>query len=459
MRFFWARAAAHPIVVKMQATGESEGAVSIARHIVMIRVVGVLGLLGFTLAVPISSAGAEQSALHAPKGQPSAIGKLHLTLEDPVGMYNDDFGDAVAQSGTNLIVGAAGYTATNNLSPGAAYIYTKGSGGWPTKPSVTLASPCGLCDFGNSVAISGNTAIVGAYAEGGDMYIGEAYVYVKGSSGWPTKATVSLVNPNPYFYDYFGYSVALSGDTAVVGAFSATGIGSAYIYAKTTSGWPSTPTAMLADPGASSADQFAYSVSVSGGTAIIGAPGTTDTQQYAGKAYIYVRGASGWPDVPTKTLLDPDDVKYDQFGFSVAVSGKMAIVDAFGVKNQAGAVYVYQDGLSGWETKPTTTLADPEAKSYDHFGDPLALSGTVAVIGRTGTDSSNGKAYVIDEGRSGWPTKPTVTLADPKGMLSDAFGYAVAASGNDAIVGAYGTYAGTNNNAGAVYVFKAASKK
>jgi hypothetical protein len=151
-------------------------------------------------------------------------------------------------------------------------------------------------------------------------------------------------------------------------------------------------------------------------------------------------------------------MKYDQFGFSVAISNTAAFVGAYGPNNQAGTVYVYQQGPSGWRSKPATTLSDPDATSGDHFGDPLALSGTVAVIGRTGTDSSDGKAYIVDEGPLGWPSTPTVALADPEGMSPDAFGYAVAASGNEAIVGASGTYAGTNNNAGAVYICKASSR-
>jgi hypothetical protein len=412
------------------------------RHVGIVRVVGLVGLLGLTVAVPRSSASAELLTTYAPKGEPLTIGKLSATLDDPLGTLDDLFGDAVAQSGMNLIVGARG-TSNDDGNDGAAYIYTKGSAGWPKKPTVSLASPggCGGCDFGNSVAISGNTAIVGAI--GYDTYTGKAYIYVKGPSGWPSKPTVTLVNPNPSPQELFGSSVAVSADTAIVGA---SGSGSAYLYTKEASGWPSKPTAALTVANGPS-DEFGYSVSIYGDTAIVGAPETTVTNAYAGKAYLYVRGATGWPTGPTKTLLDPDGSKFDQFGFSVAISTKTVFVGAIGPNKNAGAVYIYSGGSSGWSSKPTTTLPDPGATSYDQFGYTLALSGKVAVIGETGEN----EAYVFDEGSSGWRKTPTVTLTDPGMSSNDDFGNEVAASANDAVVGA----AEGDNYDGVAYIFVA----
>ncbi len=147
---------------------------------------------------------------------------------------------------------------------------------------------------------------------------------------------------------------------------------------------PSTPTpnsallATLHDPAATVGDYFGVSVAVSGTTAVIGAHGT---KSHAGTAYIYVKGASGWPTTPTRTLQDPAATADDYFGVSVAVSGTTAIIGAEGTKSNQGAAYIYVKGASGWPTKPTTTLSDPAATSGDYFGAPVVVSGKTAIIG------------------------------------------------------------------------------
>ena len=153
----------------------------------------------------------------------------------------------------------------------------------------------------------------------------------------------------------FGYSVAKSGSgkdsTVVVGAPI---VNAAYIYAKDT--WPTTPTATLNDPGTSVNDDFGNSVAVSGTTAVVGAP---NSAEYAGAAYIYVKGTSGWPSTPTATLNDPAATSGDGFSNSVAISGTTAVVGAPDTNTPAGAAYIYEEGASAWPTSPTVTLADP----------------------------------------------------------------------------------------------------
>jgi hypothetical protein len=114
---------------------------------------------------------------------------------------------------------------------------------------------------------------------------GEAYIYEKGkhTSVWPTTPAVALSDPDPTGYEY-GYSVAESGTTAVIGGFDNTGPGAGFVYVKTGSVWPATPTFTLSDPGASVNDQFGSSVAVSGATAVIGAPGGDGN---SGDAYMY----------------------------------------------------------------------------------------------------------------------------------------------------------------------------
>jgi hypothetical protein len=239
----------------------------------------------------------------------------------------------------------------------------------------------------------------------------------------------TLNDPAATAGDGFGFSVAVSGKTAVVGAYTSNNAaGAAYIYVKGASGWPTTPTTTLSDPAATQTDLFGESVAISGTNLIVGAPNTNSA---AGAAYIYVKGASGWPTTPTATLSDPAAAPYDSFGHSVAASGQTAVVGAYGTNSAAGAAYIYVQGASGWPTTPTTTLSDPEAIAGDAFGLSVGTSGTTVVVGAPQylDTPQAGIAYIYVQGASGWPTTPTATLSDPAADPDDSFGWSVAVWG------------------------------
>jgi hypothetical protein len=293
----------------------------------------------------------------------------------------------VAVAGDTAVVGANGTT----NSAGAAYIYVKGSSGWPTTPTATLTDPAakGGDLFGSSVALSGNTAVVGA--NGTANSAGAAYIYVRGSSGWPNKPTATLSDPATTSGDSFGSTVALSEHTAVVGANgTGSGVGAAYIYVKGSSGWPTTPTVSLGDPGGGAElDHFGSAVAVSGSTALVGADG----DDY-GHAYIYVKGSSGWPTTPTVPLADPPEILGDNFGSAVAVSRSTAVIGATG--GDVASAYVYVKGSSGWPTSPSATPADPGDPSRDNFGASVAVvSGGKSVVSAPSANSGAGAAYLF----------------------------------------------------------------
>jgi hypothetical protein len=410
-------------------------------------ILGLLGAFGFAVVFPLSTAGAAQAGTSSS----SPIGSLRAAFADPGATADDGFGVSVAKwgsgVGSTVVVGADGA----NSSAGAAYIYVRGSG-WltVTAPSATLADPAATSGdyFGFSVAVSGNTAVVGAW--GTNSFAGAAYIYVKGTSGWPTKPTVTLADPATTSNDGFGFSVAVSGNTAVVGAPGTnSSAGAAYVYVKGTSGWPTKPRATLADPATTSDDKFGSSVAVSGNTAVVGALGTNFN---TGAAYIYAKGTSGWPTTPTATLANPPTTTSNNyFGCSVAVSGNTAVVGAYGTNVGpnlfAGAAYIYVKDTSGWPTTPTAALADPADTRSDGFGFSVAISGNTAVVGASNQGSGAGAAYIYANGTSGWPIKPRATLADPAATSNDFFGASVAVSGHAAVIGAYGTtsYAGAAN--------------
>ncbi len=342
-----------------------------------------------------------------------------VTLNIPFPVAGDYFGYSVAISGTLVVVGAP-YDNYFVSDEGSAYVYDLSSG-TPTVPVATLnnPTPAGGDRFGYSVAISGTRVVVGAFGNdtaGSDE--GIAYVYDM-SSGTPTVPVTTLNNPTPAGGDQFGYSVAISGTRVVVGTYKddtgGTDAGSVYVY-DLSSGTPTVPLATLNNPSPAAIDYFGYSVAISGTQVAVGAyqddTGATD----AGSAYVYDL-SSGTPTVPTVTLNNPGPAADDQFGWSVAISGTRVVVGA----NQddtgatdAGSAYVY-DLTSGTPTVPVVTLNNPGPVAGDFFGYSVAISGTLVVMGAYGDDtgaSDAGSAYVYDLS-SGTPTVPVATLNNP----------------------------------------------
>jgi hypothetical protein len=353
-----------------------------------------------------------------------------LTDPNPTGV---GFGVSVAVSGTTAVVSADG--------TGAVYIYTKSAAGWPTTPTTVLNDPDLeiQATFGASVAISGSTVLVGATQFGTSA--GAAYLYVHGPSGWPTTPTVALGDPGPG--DHFGVSVAISATTAIVGADeTASGAGAAYIYANGASGWSSTSTELI-DPPETASDHFGGAVAASNTTVLVGAYGANSS---AGAAYLYHKNASGW--TTTVALADPGG-PFASFGGAVAITvsktASTAVVGAENAAGLAGAAYIYAKGVSGWPKSPTVSLADPGA-SFSRFGRSVAVSANTAVSGAQ--SSSTGKVFIYTHGTSGWPTTPSARLTDPNGP-NDDFGESVADSGTTAIIGA----PNTNSQSGAAYIF------
>ncbi len=349
---------------------------------------------------------------------------LLATLNDPSGVGHN-FGSSVAISGTTAIVGASDQPSGD----GAAYIYTKGTTGWPSAPNVTLNDPGATSgdDFGSSVAISGATAVVGAD--------GAAYIYTEGPGGWPTSPNVTLAPTS----DKTFYSVTISGSTAIVGVAHA---GAAFVYTEGPGGWSSTPSVTLNGPTLSG---FGWSVAVKRTTAIIGADTYFKGGVDGGAAFIYTEDADRWHKV--RTLVDPTASAgaEDFFGFSVAIRRNVAIVGAErSGTTHLGVGYIYTKGTTGWPSTPSVTLNDPGTASNDNFGTSVAISGsaeTVFVGASNANDSGGvytGTVSMYTKGTSGWPSTPSVTLNDPGVGATAGFGNSIAVSGTTAIVGAAG---------------------
>ena len=276
-------------------------------------------------------------------------------IEDSFG--EDLFGKSVAISGYTIVVGAVVDTTTAGVDAGSAYVFVRFLGVWIEQAKLTASDADGLDAFGESVAISGDTIVVGAIGEGFQP-IGSAYVYVRSNGVWSEQA--KLTASDALANDRFGRSVAISGDTIVVGAFGDDLIipippplyiklvqdaGSAYVYTRSNGVW--SQQAKLTAGDAAANDWFGVSVAISGNTVVVGAwRDDTSAGEDAGSAYVYVRSSGQWSH--QLKLTASDAAANDCFGVSVAISGNISgttiVVGAFGdniaAGEDAGSAYI-----------------------------------------------------------------------------------------------------------------------
>ena len=337
------------------------------------------------------------------------------------GAAGDVFGFSVGISGTTAIVGAYGDRDNGDFS-GSAYLFDTASGVQTAK----LQSGDGAAGdvFGFSVGISGTTAIVGArWDDDNGIDSGSAYLFDTTTGAEVAKLTASDGAAD----DWFGHSVAISGTTAIVGAHrdddNGFDSGAAYLFDVTTGA----EIAKLLPGDGAAGDVFGLSVGISGTTAIVGAYRDDDKGVDSGAAYLF--------DVTTGAeiakLLPDDGADVDYFGASVAISGTTAIIGANGVNDNgfdSGAAYLF-DITTGAEI---AKLLPEDGAAYDFFGGSVAISGSTAFVGADSDDvngNRSGSAYLFDTTTGSQIAK----LVASDGDADDYFGYSVGISGSTAI--------------------------
>jgi hypothetical protein len=332
--------------------------------------------------------------------------------------------------------------------------------------------------FGLSVAMSGDTVIVGAplATVGTHSFQGAAYVFVKPAAGWTSTSafTAKLTASDGLASDEFGYAVAISGDTVIIGAPNAAGAhsgqGAAYVFVKPPTGWATTSSfnAKLSASDGAGSDHLGFSVAISGDTVVAGADNkTVGANASQGAAYVFVEPAGGWATMTeTAKLTASDGTPLAYFGFSVTVSGDTIVVGAEGANIgptiDQGAAYVFVKPPAGWATTSTFTakLTASDGTEHDELGSSVAISGDTVVVGAPLADLANpnresdqGAAYVFVKPPAGWATMTeTAKVTASDAANDDEFGTSVGITGDTVIVGA--PRADTANpDQGAVYVF------
>ena len=288
--------------------------------------------------------------------------------------------------------------------------------------------------FGFSVSISGDVALVGAWLDednGADS--GSAYVYRYNGSSWVEEQ--KLLASDGAFGEGFGNPVSISGDVALVGA-PWLGVGSAYVYRYNDSSWVEEQKLLAFDCAEIGWPcMFGNSVSISGDVALVGAPGGVDDVHYSGLVYVFRYNGSSWVE---EQKLPASDGGYGQgFGYSVSISEEVALVGAReGKLLESGSAYVFRYNGSSWVEEQK--LLDSDAR-LDHIGKSVSISGDVALVGAFGDDDNaldSGSTYVFRYNGNSWGQELKLFASDRS--EGDRFGFSVSISGEVAIVGAPG---------------------
>jgi hypothetical protein len=355
------------------------------------------------------------------------------------------FGFSVALDGDTLVVGAVHDSHAGRNEAGSAYVFVRAGNGWLQQAKLNPSDAAAGDHFGRSVALLGDTVLVGASGKAA------AYVFVRQNGIWFQQAKLTAA-------DGAGHSVALAEDMAVVGE---PGRRQAYVFVKPPEGWSDmTETARLTASDGATGDQFGVRVALSGGTILVGAWVADHAGgERAGAAYVFEEPTTGWSDMTeTAKLTAADAAPGDHFGISVAVEGDTAVVGAwqrdnvFGVKEGLAYVFVRSGGF--WTQQARLTGSDSAVR--DGFGHSVALRGDILLIGGDGANA----AYVFVKPPTGWRNMTeTAKITASDGKPGDAFGSFVALDGDGAAIGAWLTDdacppENPNCDTGSAYVFE-----
>jgi FG-GAP repeat len=314
--------------------------------------------------------------------------------------------------------------------------------------------------FGDAVSLDGNTALIASSGvdDNGDA-IHSVYVFTRTKTTWRQQAKLSASDGAPY--DNFGISVSLSGDTALIGACAdddnGNESGSAYVFTRTGTTWTQ-QAKLLASDGAE-ADLFGATVSLSGDTALIGASCDDDDGFLSGSAYVFTRTSTTWTQ--QQKLTASDGAAWEWFGWSVSLDGDTALIgtgaESAYMFTRTSTTYVFTHTGTTW-TQQAKLLAK-HGTDLDYFGEAISLDGDIALIGAPAYMQivlGIGSAYVFTRSGTTWTQHQKLRTLD--NAPYNSYGSAVSLENNTALIGApfdddKGYYSGS------VYVFMKGDKR
>ncbi len=395
---------------------------------------------------------------------------VKLTAADAAAQ--DRFGWAVAVSGTTVAVAAESDGSAGFGAAGSVYVFERHLGGtdnWGLVKEIFASDPDADDSFGYSVALDGDTLVAGAWEDdGAATNAGAIYVFGRDQGGADNWGEVKkLTTSDAGVDDRFGVSVGIDGDTIIAGAHiddgAATDAGAAYLFERNQGGpdnWGEVKKLTASDAAAS--DFFGFAVAISGDSAVAGAWENDDAGSRTGSAYVFERdqgGPDNWGEV--KKLTASDAAMNARFGEAVTIDGDTVAVGATGASaaaSGAGAVYVFardQGGIDNWGEVRQLTASDAQVAAA--LGISVSVAGDVLGAGAFLLDTVDfinvGAAYLFERDQGGadnWGEVEKLTASD--GVANDNFGFSISVSGDAVVVGAHRDD-GVAADTGSAYVF------
>lgn len=356
-------------------------------------------------------------------------------LDNGDGAMFDRFATTVAVDGDMAVAGAYVEDTLAGADAGAAHWYRRVAGGWVH--GGRLVAPDGEIEdrFGIAVDISGDWMAFGAYWDvvNGNVDQGSAYLFRRQGDDWVFDTKLTDITGNPG--DYFGFALALDGDTLAIGARGDSDIsleqGAVHIFVRQDAGWAAQ--ARIDPPTVNGLGYFGASVAIDGDRMLVGAPGMTIAPGpvAAGAAYVYERTGTAWQ--LAGVLQAPQPASNAAYGFAVASDRERLLVGAFQDGVQArGAAYVHRADTLALDGELRATLGQPGELA----GISVALAGPRAYLGASGFDrngaNGSGRVLVFERGAAGWHETAQWFAVDAAD--GDGFGRALAADASGNVV-------------------------
>ncbi|MCA9257058.1 MAG: FG-GAP repeat protein, partial [Phycisphaerales bacterium] len=369
-----------------------------------------------------------------------------LTASD--GAAFDWFAHSVSLDGNTLLIGSRQDNVAGSGS-GSAYVFRLVAGVWSQETRLAPSDGASADFFGHSVALSGPVAVIGAnFDDDGAASSGSAYVFRDNGGSWQQVA--KLHASDSAFSDQFGSSVAVSGQTAVVGAprnddpTAGADSGSAYVFREIGGVWQEI--AVLTASDAAFGDEFGGSVSISGDTIMVGAAYDDDLGPNSGSVYVFREIGGMWQEM-TKLTMSGAPIS-SAFGVRVQVFGDTAIVGG----GSYGIASLFRETAGDWAL--LTHLQVRDETIPDFFGWSVSYSSGTAIVGARGADdvgNDSGAAYVFREVGGAWRQVAKLRASDAQS--GDSFGYTTSCSGDFVAIGA--TFDDDlGGESGSAYVFR-----
>lgn len=376
--------------------------------------------------------------------------KAKLVAAD--GMDYDWLGSSVAVSGDYAVVGAH-KDDIQDTNEGSAYVYWFNGVYWEEQQKLIASDGENLDWFGYSVAISDNFIMVGAPKEkdSGQVQRGAVYVFELTGSSWNE---VDKITPD--VGEGFGHSIAMSSGVAIIGApygdGNDTSSGVVYIYRNLSGNWIKEQRIWASD--GAYGDDYGGAVAISGDRIVVGAYEDEDFGPLTGSVYTYSFGGSQWSG--ERKLLASDGNSFDRFGESVAISGEVIVVGAKskerGVFYWPGTAYVFRRSGSSWQEEQR--LLSSDLWEFDYFGASVAINGDTVAIGCPMDDDSagqGGSVYLFQFDGNSWNEDRKLLASDAGG--GDELGWAVALTSEWILTGSH-LHDVQGTEAGAAYLFE-----